>query len=59
MSENISKLKEKIDKLKLELEEAEKALPAHSARPGQVMRVMEAEEKLAEAEGRLKKLESA
>ena len=52
-------VKAEIDKLKLELEEAEKALPAHSVRPGQMMRVLELEEKLEAAEKRIEELGKA
>ena len=59
MTADIGETKAEIARLKLELEEAERALPAHSVRPGQMMRVMELEEKLAKAEKRLKELENA
>lgn len=44
-------------RLAAELAEAEAALPAHTVRPTQLQRVLEAEERLAEVESRIKDLE--
>ncbi|MGB9701070.1 MAG: hypothetical protein ACPL5I_16985 [Thermodesulfobacteriota bacterium] len=50
----LAKLKEEIRRLKMELQEKEKALPAHSITPYQMQFILELEEKIKELEGKLK-----
>lgn len=52
-----SELHQLRDKLRQDLAEAEAALPYHSARPWQVQRVEDAEERLAEVEKQIAMLE--
>lgn len=49
----INNLKEKIKQLKIELQEKEKALPAHSVTPYQMRVILELEEKIIELEKEL------
>ena len=52
-------LKEKISRLKKELEERKSSLPAHSLRPHQLLEIEELEEEISELEERLNQLKKA
>jgi hypothetical protein len=56
-SEKINELKEIISKLRTELEERESSMPAHSARPHQLMAIEELEETIEAKEAELNDLE--
>ena len=57
MAVDIEAARARVAALKKELEEREAALPAHSARPHQLMAIEELEERVEEAEAELAKLE--
>jgi hypothetical protein len=56
--EEVKKLRGEIEILKIELQEREKSLPAHSIRPHQLLAVEELEEKIHALQERVKQLES-
>jgi len=51
-------LRRKIEALKEELKDREKALPAHTIRPHQLLAIEELEEKIRRLEGKLRSLNS-
>ena len=57
--ENEKDLKEKISRLKKELEERKSSLPAHSLRPHQLLEIEELEQEIAKLEERLNQLKKA
>jgi chromosome segregation ATPase len=56
--EEIKKLLREIEILKIELQDREKSLPAHSIRPHQLLAIEDLEEKIRTLQERLKQLES-
>jgi chromosome segregation ATPase len=56
--EEVKKLLEEIEILKVELQEREKSLPAHSIRPHQLLAIEELEEQIHTLQERVKQLES-
>ncbi len=56
--EEVKKLLREIEILKIELQEREKSLPAHSIRPHQLLAIEELEEKIRTLQERVKQLES-
>jgi hypothetical protein len=56
--EEVKKLLREIEILKVELQEREKSLPAHSIRPHQLLAIEDLEEKIRRAQQRVKQLES-
>ena len=56
--EEVKKLLKEIEVLKVELQEREKSLPAHSIRPHQLLAIEELEEQIRTLQERVKKLES-
>jgi len=56
--EEVKKLLREIEILKIELQEREKSLPAHSIRPHQLLAVEDLEEKIRTLQERVKQLES-
>jgi hypothetical protein len=57
--EEVKKLLREIEILKIELQEREKSLPAHSIRPHQLLAIEELEEKIRILQERVQQLESA
>ena len=54
MSEEKQEIRAKIDALRAELAERRRAVPAHTIRPHQLLRLEELEEEIAALEARLK-----
>ncbi len=57
-AERIEELQQKISQLRVELQDQQKSLPAHSIRPHQLMAIEEMEDELRELEAELVKLQS-
>ena len=57
--EEVKKLLKEIEVLKVELQEREKSLPAHSIRPHQLLAIEELEEKIRTLQERVKQLGSS
>ena len=56
MNQEIRRLEEEINKLRLEKEEREAALPAHSIRPHQLLAIEELENEISSKEEQLRSL---
>jgi chromosome segregation ATPase len=58
LKEEVKKLLGEIEILKIELQEREKSLPAHSIRPHQLLAIEDLEEKIRILQEKVKQLES-